>query len=337
MRLIRLLAGALVLGALAWTGWWYALARSQEAALDLWFADRQRAGWQADHDGIGLTGFPFRLTREVSGIHLADPRTGWAWVAPWFRIESATFKPNRFDVTWPEKQTVAIPGERAQVASATMNASLELKPERALGLVRAAADLAALDVRSQAGWTARAGTLDAEVVQRVNDPGYEIRFRADKVLLPEPVVARIDPLGLVSREVERLGFDGAAVFADPLDRHTIEDGRLALRQARIRRADLQWGQMRLEAKGEIDVDRDGYPVGKLDVTARHWREIIALAERSGAIGRDMAGTLTTALEVVAMLGGNRDELDATFRFSDGQVWLGPVSVGRAPRLAPPQG
>ncbi len=336
MRLLQLLSSALVLGALGWTGWWYALARGQEVALDHWFAARERAGWQAEHDGIGLAGFPFRLTREIAGIRLADPQTGWAWVAPWFRIESATFKPNRFDVTWPGTQSVAIPGERAEVSAVAMRASLELRPGPALGLVHAAADISGLDMRAQSGWTARAGTLDAEVAERVNDPGYEIRLSAGKVLLPEPVAARIDPLGLVSREVERLGLDGAAVFAAPLDRHTIEEGRLALRQARIRRADLQWGEMRLEAKGEIEVDREGFPVGELEVTARHWREIIALAERSGAIGRDMARAMTTALEVVAMLGGNRDELDARVGFRSGQIWVGPVPVGQAPRLAPPQ-
>lgn len=337
MRLLRLFSGALVLGALGWSGWWYALAHGQEAALDHWFANRSRAGWQAEHDGVALTGFPFRLTREIGGIQLADPKTGWAWAAPWFRIDSETFKPNRFDVTWPDRQSVAVPGERAEVASTSMTASLELRPERALGLVRAAADMAGLDVRSQAGWTARAGTLDAEVAERVNDPGYDIRFRAEKVLLPKPVLKRIDPLGLVSAEVERLNLDGSAVFAAPLDRYTIEDGRLALRQARIRRADLQWGEMRLQAKGDIDIDRKGYPMGDLDVTAVHWREIIALAKRSGAIGHDMAGTLTTALEVVAMLGGDRDKLDATFSFRDGQVWLGPIPLGSAPRLAPPEG
>jgi hypothetical protein len=38
-----------------------------------------------------------------------------------------------------------------------------------------------------------------------------------------------------------------------------------------------------------------------------------------------------------MLGGNRDELDATLTFRDGEVRIGPVTVGRAPRLAPPRG
>ena len=81
IRTVRLLFGAMVLGALAWTGWWHALARGQEAGLTAWFDDRTKHGWQAEHEEIGLTGFPLRLEREIASINLADPKTGWAWTA----------------------------------------------------------------------------------------------------------------------------------------------------------------------------------------------------------------------------------------------------------------
>ena len=337
MRIVTILIGAALLGALAWTGWWYALARGQEAALAAWFEDRARAGWQAEHDGIALAGFPLRLEREIAGIRLADPRTGWAWTAPWLRVESETLAPNRFDVTWPGAQSLAVPGERTDITSATMAATLALQPDTALGLVHASAEVAGLDVRARSGWTARAGSVVADIAERVNDDGYAITFRAERVLLPEPWMARIDPTGLAGRELERMTFDGSAVFDAPLDRHLIEDGRLALRAMTIRRAGFQWGQLRLEARGAIRVDERGYPKGKIKLTARHWREIIAMARRSGAIGADMAEALEVALELVALLGGDRDELDVTFRFRDGEVWIGPVSIGRAWRLAPPRG
>ncbi len=341
MRMVRILISAAILGALAWTGWWYALARGQEAALAAWFAERTRAGWQAEHDGIGLTGFPLSLEREITGIRLADPDTGWAWTAPWLRVESATFSPSRLEVTWPGAQSLAVPGERTDITSGAMAASLELRPELAMGLVHASAEVARLDVLARPGsgpgWTARAGRVEADIAERVNDDGYAITFRAENVIMPEPWMARIDPTGLAGRELERITFDGAAVFDAPLDRHLIEDGRLALRAMTIRRVGFQWGRMRLEATGAIKTDDRGYPKGKIKLTARHWREIIAMARRSGAIGADMAEALTTALELVALLGGDRDELDATLKFRDGEVWIGPISIGRAWRLAPPRG
>ena len=343
MRIVHILIGAVILGALAWTGWWLALARGQEAALAAWFDERARAGWQAEHDAIGLTGFPLALEREIAGIRLADPNTGWAWAAPWLRVESDTFSPSRLEVTWPGTQSLAVPGERADIASGTMAATLELRPELAMGLVHASAEVAGLDIRARpssgsgSGWSARAGRIEADIAERVNDDGYAIAFRAERVLLPTPLMARIDPTGLAGREVERITFDGAAVFDAPLDRYLIEGGRLALKAMTIRRARVQWGRLRLEARGAIEIDERGYPRGKLKLTARHWREMIAMARRSGAIGADLAEALTTALELVALLGGDRDKLDATLKFSNGEVWLGPLSIGRAPRLAPPRG
>jgi len=340
MRILRILVGAIVLGALAWTGLWYLLARGQEAALAHWFDKRVGAGWQAEYSEIGLTGFPLELKREVTGIRLADPRTGWAWAAPWLKIDSAPISPTHFTVTWPREQTFAVPGERSDITADAMSARIELKPEAALGLIRLAGETAGLDIRGHSAngqdWSAGAARLRAEVAERFNDDGYSIQFRAERALMPEPLMAQIDPLGFAGREIESASFDGSVVLAEPLDRHVIEQGRLALREASIRRAGFQWGRTQLEASGKIKVDKRGYPKGKIDVSAKNWRELVAMAQRSGAIGADMAETLTKALELVALLSGHRDKLDATLRFSDGEIWIGPVSIGRAPRVAPPR-
>lgn len=334
-RLLNVLFALLVLGALAWTGWWYAVALGQEKALAHWFDERAAAGWQAEHGEIRLTGFPFRLVREVPRIRLADPKAEWAWAAPWLRIESGPVAPTRFEVTWPASQSFAVPGERSEIGAESLEARLELRPEASLRLVEAGMEAVALDVAAQSGWRAGAGSVRARIAARVNDEGYDVTLRAEKVELPEPLVRHVDPLGVAGREVERLTIDGAAVFTRPLDRRLIEEGRLGLVQATVRQASLQWGDVRLELAGAIRVDQAGYPVGKLDVTARHWREILAMARRTGAIGPEMAGAVEGALGLVARLGGDPDRLDATLRFEGGRVWLGPVAIGDAPRLAAP--
>jgi hypothetical protein len=337
MRILQILFSAAILGALAWSGWWYALATGQEAALAAWFDDRGRAGWQAERNQIALTGFPLTVTRRITDIRLADPKTGWAWRAPWLQVESAPASPNRVTVTWPDAQSLAVPGELADITSDTMTAKLELWPGPSLSLISATAQATRLDVRARSGWEGGAGSLKAEVSERTNDDGYAITLNAEAVTLPAPLLARIDPIGLAGSEIERITVDGAAVFDAPLDRKLVEDGKLALRAATIRRAGFQWGEMRLEAKGAIKVDPEGYPVGKLEISAKQWRQIITMARRSGAISADLASGLTKALRVVALLAGDIDKLDATLTFQDGEVWIGPLSIGRAPRLAPARG
>ncbi len=245
--------------------------------------------------------------------------------------------PTHFEVDWPEEQSFAVPGERVEIGSDEMRARLAVRPETALGLVEAGVEVARLNLAARSGWYAAAATVEARVAARRNDPGYDVALRAERVTLPQPLMARIDPLGMAGRELDRLVVEGAAVFTRPLDRRVVEEGRIGLVAADIRRADLQWGEIRLAVEGDIRVDEDGYPVGELDVTARHWREIIAMGRRSGAIGAGMAKAVTSALELVAMLGGDKEQLDATLALEDGNVWLGPVSLGAAPRLAPPRG
>jgi hypothetical protein len=337
MRIVQIFFSAAILGALAWSGWWYALAAGQEAALAAWFDDRSRAGWQAERDQIELTGFPLTVTRQINDIQLADPKTGWAWKAAWLRVESTPARPNRVTVTWPDAQSLAVPGELAYITSDTMTAKLELWPGPALSLIRATAQATGLNVRARSGWKGSAASFEAEVSERTNDDGYAITLEAEKVTLPRPLLARIDPTGLAGREVERITVDGAAVFDAPLDRHLIEDGKLAFRAATIRRAGFQWGKMRLEAKGAFKVDTEGYPVGKIHVSAHHWRQIITMARRSGAISAELATGLTKALRFVALLSGNADKLDVTLTFQDAKVWIGPLAIGDAPRLAPAQG
>lgn len=337
MRVLNILFSCMVLTALGWSGWWYAVALGQEHGLARWFEERAAAGWQAEHGEIRLSGFPFRLEREVPEVRLADPDTGWAWAAPFLRIESGPVRPTRFDLTWPTRQSFAVPGEHSEIGSELLAARLEVRPEAALGLVEARIEAAALDIAARSGWRAGAGAVETRVGARANDPGYDLSLRAELVDLPAPLMARIDPLGVAGREIERLTLDGAAVFDRPLDRRLIEEGRLGLVEATVRQASLEWGEVRLGLAGSIRVDADGYPVGKLDVTARQWRELLAMAQRSGAIGAEMAGAVESALGLVAALGGDRDRLDATLSFDGGRVWLGPVSLGRAPRLAAPRG
>ncbi len=335
--MLNVLFTCLILGGLIWTGWWYAVSIGQERALERWFDQRARAGWQAEHGDIRLTGFPFRLTRMVPEIRLADPAAGWAWAAPFLRIESGPVTPTRFEVTWPERQSFALPGERMEITAESLESQLAVRPEKALGLVRASLTAAGLDVAANSGWRAGAAALEARVARRAEDRGHDLWLDAERVALPGPLMARIDPLGVAAAELERVVLDAAAVFTRPLDRRLIEEGGLGLSEATVRRAHLQWGEIKLELAGEVRVDEAGYPVGELDVTAEHWREIVAMARRSGAIGEDMAGALESGLQLIATLGGDADRLDATLRFRDGQVWLGPVSLGRAPRLAAPGG
>ena len=336
-RILKLLTGLAVVAALGWVAWWFIGARTQEAALAGWFRDRAAEGWQAEFAELVVTGFPDRFVRRIEAPALADPEAGWAWSAPELVFDSPAVDPTRVEVRFPPEQVFALPGERARIQSETMKALLALSPGVDLRLIEGSATLRALAVEGQAGWRARAGAIDLALIRRdgTGDPQntHELRLDATAVELPKALVARIDPSGLLDPRVEALRLDALVLPDRPLDRHVIEDGQFGLRTLVLRRAALEWDGMGLEARGRLDADAEGRAEGKIDLSLRDWRRLLALSKSSGALGDGIADAVGAALELVALL--NRSEtLDVTLRFEGGAMRVGPIPVGEAPRLLP---
>jgi len=77
--------------------------------------------------------------------------------------------------------------------------------------------------------------------------------------------------------------------------------------------------MTLVMRGTFRVDDDGFPVGKIEIEAREWRQMVRLAVRSGLIDRETAGTITSAVEFVTALAGTGDDLKARIGLSGGKI------------------
>ncbi|MEM7506161.1 MAG: DUF2125 domain-containing protein [Pseudomonadota bacterium] len=338
-RLMKWGLGLVVLGAIGWFAWWSLLAVGQETAISTWFEERREAGWQAEHGAIDVQGFPFRLDRRISDIALADPRTGWAWALPVVSVEGAAQTPTRIRVSLPEAHRLAVPGERVDITHETLAASLALRPEPALPLLDAKAEGRAIRLESQSGWTAEAEILGVQVTERAPETGpanaYDLLVDAQGVDLPKPIIEAIDPTGLLEPKLDALRIEGHGAFRAPLDRHALEDGRLALAAATVKTARLTWGELSVEATGSFQVDRAGFPEGKVKLRLRNWRQMIKVARDSGAVSRDVLDAIEEALEFVALLAGGGDTLDVPLRLSGGKVRIGPVAVADAPRVAPP--
>jgi hypothetical protein len=95
----------------------------QNAGAKAWFADRSAQGWVADYDTIETRGFPSRFDTTINTLELADPRTGWAWSAPFFQVFALSYKPNHIIAVWPNEQTIATPLARANITAEDMRAS----------------------------------------------------------------------------------------------------------------------------------------------------------------------------------------------------------------------
>lgn len=316
-----------------WAGYWAVGSVALERGLTGWLEEREAEGWVAEVAEIRVEGFPTRFDTTLSNLELADPDTGVAWQAPVFRIEAASARPTRITAIWPPEQTVASPFERITVTAGEMQAEIGFEPDTALALETSDMVLRDLALVSTAGWTAglAEGTLTTAQAEGVEN-GHVIAFEARSVRPADPVLVSLDPAGVLPETVETLRIAATLGFDAPWDRFAIERARPQVTSIDLDELRATWGQLDLRAAGELTVDGDGVPEGRITVKATNWREMLDLARNAGFLPEGLATTVERGLEILAGLSGPPDTLDAPLSFQNGLVTFGPIPLGPAPRL-----
>lgn len=321
---MRKLIALVLLAALGWSVWWFIGANAVETGLTRWL-DRPKPV-ATRYAEVNTTGFPNRFDTTITKPRLVNRSTGATWAAPFVQILALSYKPNHIILALPPRQTVTLPGAEFEIASERLRGSVVFAPDTDLALKRTTFEAEALDISGPL----RLALEDALLATRRN-PGselaHDISLTIDTLRPDAGLVARIDPEGRLPETVERLFLDATATFDRPLDRHAIRDPAL-LTAFEIGEATLVWGDLRLTASGALEVGADGRPTGSLDVEVTGWRTLLDLAIATGLLDRDLAPTVRQALSLLA----NGDELSVPLDFREGRVFLGPVPIGRAPRL-----
>lgn len=332
---MRKLIALIVVVAVGWAGYWFIGSQGHKAAMTKWLDDRRAEGWQVEYTEHKVRGFPNRFDTTLTDLSLTDPETGISWQAPFFQILSLSYKPNHLIAVWPHEQTIATPREKFSLKTDDMRASLKVKPSTALALDSANVEMAGAVITSSKGWTAGFDTLNAAIR---NAPGttstYDVAANIDQLLPGEQFRALIDRGGTLPDMIEALQFDIQAELGGPLDRIALETQRPDVNALTIRDLRGAWGELELRAKGDMTVENTK-PQGEVAVTARNWREMLALAVQAGAIESNAASAAEFGLGLLASSSGNANALDATLSFSNGATFLGPLPIGPAPEIRLP--
>lgn len=331
---MRILLTLIVIGAAAWSGYWWIGQTGVSKGFEAWFDARRNEGWVADFTGLETRGFPNRFDTSFTKVALADPDTGLAWEAPFFQILALSYRPNHVIAVWPDQQLFATPLEKYQVESRDMRASIVTGADIRLPLERTtltAKKLVIGPVSSDQATTIQALRLAAERKATRNST-YRLGFSAEGLSPALDWRVRLDPAGKLPEQFDALQTDITVEFDKPWDRSAIEVARPQPRRIDIRLAEARWGRLELQAAGEVSVDRDGFPEGEIVIKARNWRDILNMAVASGTLPEGFAETLEDALSLISQMAGNPQTLDIPLRFSGGKVRLGPVPLGTAPVL-----
>lgn len=331
----KLLAGVIITVIVGVSVWWLLAARAQENAVAGWLAERRAAGWQADVADISILGFPNRLDLKLTEPALADPASGWAWSAPWLEVAHVIYEPSLFIAIWPPEQRLAAPGGRAILRTETMKASFRTETKTALPLVRASLDIERAALAADAGWTAGAARISAHV-RAAPDAGpenaYEFRAEGLRLRLPDHIRTLLDPTDTLPPAIEAVALEGRAALDRPLNRFALEGPKPGLRLLSLNTAEAEWGRLKLTASGSMKADAAGYGEGEFAISATNWKAMLDAAAASGAMSAPFVESLKTGLDFVARLTGDGETLNVTLSLSGGYARIGPVPIGRAPRL-----
>lgn len=326
------LFGLLVAVALLWGGWWVIGARGMESGIRQWLEARRGENWQAEYADLAVRGFPNRFDTTITEVRLADPETGLAWRAPFFQILSLSYKPNHVIAVWPDQQLLATPSQKISISAEKMQASAVFQPDTSLAIDRATLVLQGFALRSDADWWAEvpAGQLAIrKTPARTNV--YDLAFEATE-MRPSSELRRMLGGADLAEVFQALRIEAQATFDRPWDLRAIEERRPQVTDIDLKMSEALWGDLHLQAAGQLTVDAAGMPEGDITLRATNWREMLQLGIESGALPKGLGDTLEGALELLAGLSGNKNTLDVKLSFGNGRVSLGPVPLGPAPRL-----
>ncbi|ANT60484.1 hypothetical protein AYJ57_08990 [Salipiger sp. CCB-MM3] len=312
---MKKLAIAVIVAALAWSGFWFVSAHFERKAIDSWMEARRTEGWTATYDDLTIKGFPNRMDARLSGLVLASP-DGLRWEAPFVDIYRLVYNFGHEILAFPPQMTVTTEMGETQVASDGMRASFIHEGDT---VVRANFESQTLNLTG-ATTAALAGLTAALTRDEDAETSYRIAVGADAIA------------GSGGRVADAIRLDAGFDTDLPL-RVGQQSGphpqptRVDLRLAEYKVDDLQ-----LKVAGEVDVDDRGRMDGEVTVKAVNWREMIAMAQQSGQLPENMAQMLEDGLGLIAGLSGNRETLDLPLTLDEGRARLGPIPLGEAPRL-----
>jgi len=319
---------SLALGVL-WGGYWFAGSRAVEFSVTRWFEDAANQGVTASYTGISVAGFPNRFDLTITEPHLSDDLSGWGWQAPFAQIFTMTWKPWHLIAALPHEQTILAPDQTITLASGKLEGVLRLHPSNDLALAEVVVEGHDLAATSDQGWTIGATALTFAVIEDPSRHNGQRLGLAVADLKPDPSLTALMPE--LGETISTLHLDATLALSAPLDRHV---GQTRVVIEAIHLADFQgaWGTLMITATGNVTRADDGYAEGRIDIRVEDWRQIPKLAAALGLVLPDMGKSIERGMEVLAKAGDDPEVLDLPLEFKDGQMTLGPLPLGPAPRL-----
>lgn len=314
----------LLVAAGGYTAYWFVTVRSLEAGLNKWAEQRRAQGydlvWRNAHTG----GFPFAFRIGLTDASIA--------------------RGNSYRVAVPEIVGTASPLDlsrwRIEAAQGGIGRAQGIDADitaRSLsGAVLLGGDASTLDVsvRDVAGAGAAAGEIAGHFILPRRAPashrdlGLAVSFQLFHLTLPKPVKALGNTIETFAVDLHVMGGLPKGDWRQALAAWRDDGGTIELTQG-----ELQWGALRLEARGTAALDADMQPTAALRASIVDQNALVDAAVGAGMLPKKNAILVKLVLDLLAKEGPDgQPRLTAPVTLQDGKLAIGRAEIGKVPRI-----
>lgn len=318
--------------AILYGGYWF-IGRSQiQSRLNEALVQVDAGDFDLSYDSLHTRGFPSRFDTTITNLEFNDPATAITWSAPFLQLFALSYRPNEVIAVFPNEQNVAVNGEVFTLFTNDMRASGKVRPNAALDIQTATIEIENPRIRTANGAElAMARLLAAMQLTPDTTRIYDAYVEARAIVLPETIRSLIDPGNLQPPIIQILRLDSDVELTEPLALNGSTDASL-IETLGIRELAFEWGDISLSAIGDLTPDSTGLIDGSITISVRNWQQALNLAVAAGAVPEErrqfFLGIINTLDETPHIM----DTLTATLTIKSGQMALGPLPLGPAPRL-----
>jgi hypothetical protein len=320
----------------AYTAYWLIIVEQIKSGVTAWAEAERTEKIDVSWERIGVGGFPFACQVSLKTATLRDRRLN---PAPELRIPDLIAEARPWDFyNWrldaPEglSATLAAGGARPPVKLAARNVSgvLATGPQANTILW-----LRLGDIDAEAGETIAVSMADAWVIVPAKPPqvhtepaiGVAVNLRQLKLASATPILGDT---------IDELAFALSVKGAVPGGRlvQAISEWRDAGGTIELDNLQVKWGELGSTASGTIALDRELQPIGGFSGAIQGYDQILAALVQSGRMRAAEAGLARLALAMLAKAGPDgKPAITTAFTIQNGQMFLGPAKLGKAPRIA----
>ncbi len=334
-----ILIGLLVAAMFGYYYYWTSLADTVVAGIERWIDERRADGYEIDHAGYEVRGFPFRLTLVVEAPRIARPATpnGFDWRGDWITVYLQPWDPTHViaDLQGPQRLAWTVGGVESALTLLAETARCSVILDRGGKVKRYSADLQRAEITlddQPPAPVARiriAGRLNRGEDDARPDGSIDFSFHVEQFELPAD---RTSPLGRILEELQVVSFLPPPAPAEA-SRVALVRWRDSGGKVDLRRLEAKWGPLEVTGDGTARLDRAMRPVGSLKAEIRGHEKTLDALVAARQMSRSDAKTAKFALKLLSRKGDDgRRFVKAAVNVQDGWLYVGPVPILPLPPL-----